>query len=899
MLKLSWKGVLAHKGRLALTALAIVLGVAFVSGAYVFTDSLKAAFDTLFRQELEVDLVVRAETEFDFALEVGSIPETLLDDVEGVAGVASAVPFVQGYAQLIGPDGEPIGGNGPPTFGFSWVEGAEEVSPLELRFGRPPSGPGEIVVDAFSAEANGFSVGDRVQVIVVNGTDTFEIVGVVGFGDADNLLGATITAFDLETAQEVLGFPDAVTQISIVVDEEADRDTVAAAIEAILPEGAEVITGETEIAEGQEQVDEGVGFFNNVLLAFALTAVFVGGFIILNTFRIIVGQRTRELAMLRAVGATGGQVTRMVVVESLIVGLAASLLGIATGIGLAVTLEALFGALGFGFPDGPLTVRARTIVVAMLVGVGFTVVFAALPAFKASRVPPVAAMRDVAGSGPKSLRGRIIGGLVVLTVGAVLLLVGLFGGSSNALALTGAGAAITFIGVSIVAPLFARAFTRLVGRDRSWGIMEVSYGLMIPALGAAVVAGVLFWAGPVGPIAAALVFVAGAAFNLREAWRDRATFRAVGRITRENAMRQPRRMASTASALTIGVALVSLIAILAASAKAGITEAIGNEVLADFQVEASGFGDPTQTGTSPDLLADLRELPEVGAASTFRLSLWRDPETLDEDFLIGVDEFLDRMVRLEMQGGSFDALGDRTVLLFSDFAEDRGLSPGDPFRMEFPTGQVEDFEVAGIYGAELFGTDVMISMSTFEEFYTTRLGRMIMIEVAAGLEPVEARPAIEAVVDRYPNVQLNDQEEYVERIGGQVDAILNVITGLLAMAIVIALLGITNTMALSIMERKREIGLLRAVGMTRRQVRRMIRWEALLIAGFGAVIGVVVGIGFGVAVVEAIGSGLVLRIPVTSLVVYVVAAAVGGVVASILPGRRGASMNVLDAIAYE
>jgi putative ABC transport system permease protein len=899
MLRLSWKGVLAHKARLALTGLSIVLGVAFVSGSYVFTDSLKAAFNVLFEQELETDLVVRAATEFDFAFELGTVPEDLLPQVEAVDGVDQAVPLIQSTAQLVSKDGDPIGGNGPPTLGFSWVEGAEDVSALELRVGRPPAGPGEIVIDAFSAEDNDFVVGDQVEVILPKGSGAFELVGIVGFGDADNLLGATITAFELSTAQEVFEMEGRFTSISLTLDEGADPAAVQAAIESFLPDGTEVISGQTEIEEGQEQVSEGVGFFNTVLLAFALVAVFVGGFIILNTFRIIVTQRTRELAMLRAVGATGGQVTRMVVLEALMVSIIASLIGIVVGIILAVSLKAIFGALGFGFPDGPLTIQLRTIIVAMAVGVGFTVVFAALPAFRASRIPPVAAMRDMETTNPKSLRNRVLVGVGVLALGIGTLLYGLFGGSDSGLALTGLGAAVTFIGVSVVAPLFARGFTRLVGRDRAWGVMEVSYALLIPALGAGLVVAAFFWAGPVGQILALLVFVLGAAFNLRESWRDRATFRAVGRLTRENSMRKPRRMASTASALTIGVALVSLMAILAASAKAGISDAIGNEVLADFQIESAGFGDPTTTGTSLDLLEDVRALPEVSAASTFFIGAWRDPETLSEDFMIGVDEYLPLMARLEMAAGSFEDLDRTSVLLDADYAEDEGYAVGDVFVMEFPDGVVETFTVAGTFGADLFGTNVMTTVETYETHFTNRLGRMIMIQVAEGVDPVQARPAIEAVVAEFPNVEMSNAEEYVDKVAGQVDAVLNIITALLAMAIVIALLGITNTMALSIMERKREIGLLRAVGMTQRQVRRMIRWEALLIAGFGAIIGVVVGIGLGIAVVDAIGQGITLTIPTANLVMYVVAAGIGGVVASILPGRRGAAMNVLEAISYE
>jgi putative ABC transport system permease protein len=844
--KLSWKGILANKGRLLLTAIAIVLGVTFVSGSYVFTDSLKAAFDVLFEQEgQENDLVVRAETEFDFGFELGTVPEDLLPAVQAVDGVGTAVPFIQSTAQLIGSDGEPIGGNGPPTLGFSWVPGTEDVSTLNLRSGRPPEGPGEVLIDAYTADAEGFEVGDTIDAILVGGVESFEITGIVTFGDADNLLGATIAAFEMETAQQVFDFEDRFTQISVMVDDGADVQAVKAELEAIVPDGVEVITGDVELEEGRELVDEGVGFFNTALLVFAGIAVFVGGFIIQNTYRIIVAQRTKELAMLRAVGATGRQVTAMVIVEALIVGLIASAIGIGVGILLALGLKSLFGAIGFGFPQGPLTVLPRTVVVGMLVGVIVTMLSALLPARKAAAVAPIAALRETGSTYFKSLRIRAwVGGGITL-LGVLLLFLGLFAGISNELAVTGIGAGVVFLGISVLAPLFARAFGLTVGAP-------------LPRL-----------------------------------------FGVTGRLAQENSVRKPRRTAATASALMIGVALVSVIATLAASLKGTIVDAVGEEVIADFQVQAGGFGDPTQSGVSPGVVEALRELPETETVAIYRIGAYRNPETLREDFLIAVGSDLDEAVRLEPDSGSFDDFRPGTVAIWDRFAEDEGLAVGDTLRMEFNDGAIIEPTIVFVYGAELFSTNVMIPMETYEEHFTNRLAVMAMITIADGLDPEEARPAIQAVVDTSPNLDLNNQEEYLDQVAGQIDAILNILTALLAMAIVIALLGITNTMALSIMERRREIGLLRAVGMTRRQVKRTIRWEAVLIAVFGAVIGIVVGVLLGIAVVFAIGQGLGLSLPWSQLLIYLLAAAAGGVLASILPARRGARLDVLEAIAYE
>ncbi len=847
MLKLSWKGVMANKVRLMLTAIAIVLGVAFVAGSYVFTDSLKAAFDVLFEQEGQLnDLVVRADQDFDLSFDVGRIPESLLDDLEALEGVEQAVPFIQSYAQLIDKDGEPIGGNGPPALGFSWIEGTEDVSALNLRSGRPPLADGEILIDAYTADAYGFSVGEPIDVILLTGTETFEVTGIVSFGDADNLLGATIAAFELETAQRVFDMEGELSQISIMAAEGVDVAGLQAEIARLLPEGTEVISGDVEIEEGKEQVDEGVGFFNTALLVFALIAVFVGGFIIQNTYRIIVSQRTRELAMLRAVGATGRQVTVMVFLEAFIVGVIGSAIGIGVGILLAQVLKSIFGAIGFGFPEGPLTIEPRTIVIAMAVGVLITVGSAILPARKASGVAPIAAMREVGSTYFKSLRLRMWAGLGVVAAGAVMLFIGLFGEVGSALLIAGIGAGVVFLGVAVLSPLIARRFGMV-------------FGAPLPRL-----------------------------------------FGVTGRLAQENAVRKPRRTAATASALMIGVALVSVIATLAASVKSTLQDAVGSEVIADFQIEASGFGDPTSTGVSPRLAQELRALPEVAEVSGYRIGVYRDPETLEEAFLIGVDEHLDEMVRMELSAGDFDELGPGRTVLDEDLAADEGLAVGDVFTVEYPNGVVADLEVVALYGNSLFqGTSVMISKEDFEANHNARLETMLMLNVADEFDPVAARPAIEVVVADYPNVEMSNAEEYVDKVAGQIDLVLNILTALLAMAILIALLGIANTMALSIMERRREIGLLRAVGMTRRQTRRMIRWEAVLIGVFGAALGLVVGVVLGVVMVMAIGEGLQLTLPWADLAVYLVAAALGGVLASVLPARRGARMDVLEAIAYE
>jgi putative ABC transport system permease protein len=475
---------------------------------------------------------------------------------------------------------------------------------------------------------------------------------------------------------------------------------------------------------------------------------------------------------------------------------------------------------------------------------------------KASRIPPVAALREQESTYYKSLRLRALVGTGIVLLGVALLLMGLYTPVWSPLALTGIGAGVTFIGVSVVAPLFARRFGRFAGSP-----LPRLYGV-------------------------------------------------VGRLARENAVRKPRRMAATASALMIGVALVTIVATIVASAKRSVEATVADEVTGEFQVQTTSFGNPFATGLSPEIAARLRELPEVDVAAVYRIGEWRRPGGADVgtaygpqtgiEYLLGVDLEMAQVVNLELAAGDFAALArPGTVALHRDFADEEELGVGDAFAIEFPDGAEAGLEVVAVYGADFFQSEVLISLESFTTHYEWDRDQLIVVGLAGGVDPEAARPALEAVVADYPNAELNDAEEAVDKVVSQLDLMLNVLTGMLALAIVIALLGIANTLALSIMERKREIGLLRAVGMTRRQVRRMVRWEAVLIAVFGAVIGMLVGVGLGVAVVTAIGSGIVLALPWANLGIYLVLAALGGIVASILPGWRGSRLDVLDAIAYE
>ena len=854
MLKLALKGVLAHKVRLAMTALAIVLGVAFVSGTYVFTDSIKASFSQLFDDvNSKVDLWVKGVADFGFTTPL--IDEGILDQVHEIPGVELAAPSVEGIAQLVAPapcekgpgadptNACPIGGNGPPTLGFSYYPTAEDITPLTVSEGDWPTAADDVVIDAFAAEANDLGVGQIVDVITPVGVEPFRISGIATFGQAENLMGATVAVFEFETAQRIFEADGQVTSIAVLLDSSVDVSLIQAQIARFLPEGAEVITGADQSANDLAEFGQGLGFVNTILLVIAGVAVFVGAFLIQNTFRIIVAQRTRELALLRAVGATARQVTTMVVVEALVVGVVASIVGIGAGVLIAMTLRAAFSAFGFGIPSNAMVIAPRTIVVGMLVGVIVTLVAALVPARKAAKVPPVAAMREV-DAPPRSLGRRVAAGVGVTGLGLLLLAAGLVFQFDNAIAVVGAGAVITFIGVSLLAPLVARSFADRVG----------------------------------APLARVSL---------------------TGRLARGNAMRQPRRTASTASALMIGVALVTLIAVFSASVKSAIASSFRESFSTEFQVRLEGFSDPRATGLPGSLAEELRALPELAVVVRDRIGDFRFDGESSEQMLLAVDGDYTGVITVDMAAGSISDLGPGRILLAKADAERVGVGIGDTVTIQFANLEKAELEVVGIYDDSDVGVPAVIDFTTFEQYIDFHLDRFIYIKVADGVELATARAAIETVTDRYPNAALTDTEELIADFEKQIDGVLNLLVVLLGFAIIIALMGIVNTLALSVAERKHEIGLLRAVGMSRKQVKRMIRWEAVLIAVFGGILGLVVGLVLGSAVVLAVGQGLELAFPVVQLAIYLVAAAAGGVLAAILPARRGARLDILEAIAYE
>lgn len=848
MWRATWKSLLAKKVRLALTTLSVVLGVGFVAGTYVLTDTMSAAFDEVFQTAVaNTDVIVRSESAFA-ATAAGPggggtegrepIQQLVLDDVVAVEGVAAAHGEVAGYAQFVDPaTDEAIGGFGPPTLGFSWDPDSTVV---EIREGEAPRGSDEVAVDAGTAEDHGLGIGQQIEVLFEGPAREFTISAIVGFGDADNLAGATLALFDLPTAQQVFGKVGVFDAINVIGEDDAPVGELRARVQQVLPDGLEAVTATTVANENAQALSEGLGFFKTALLIFALISLFVGSFIIFNTFAIITAQRTRELGLLRALGASRTQVLASVLGEAAVIGLIASAVGLAAGVLIAIGLQALLSVFGIDLPSTSTQILPRTVVASFVVGTVVTVASAILPARRASKVAPVQALQDSPPATGRPLRRRLVLGIVVTVLGGTMLAVGLFGGGSNAAATIGAGTVLTFLGIAVLAPLFARPLARAIG---------------VPV----------------------------------------ARLGVPGKLGRENAMRNPRRTASTASALMIGLGLVAMVAILASSLKASFNAALQETLKADLTLTTTTF-----TPFSPEVADLVRAVPEVEAVSEVRQSGFRFDGRAA--FMSGVDpQTIDDVALVELDAGRLESLGQGSVLVHRDVAEGQGLGVGDPVTLSFPAGGDREFVVGGILADDRLLGEWVVSVSTYEQVFTEQLDAFVLVKGTGGVTPAALQGAVEGAVTDYPNVEVQDQASFREKQAGFIDQLLGLVTALLALAILIAVFGIVNTLGLSIYERTRELGLLRAVGMTRRQVRSMIRWESVIIAVFGALLGIAIGVLFGWALQRAlVDEGLSeLAIPGTQLVVYLVIAGVMGVLAAVIPARRAAKLNVLQAISYE
>lgn len=836
MIRTAIKGVFAHKLRLTLTAVAIVMGVAFVAGTFVLTDTIDSRFSTLFDDVYAgVDATVRPESS-SMTNQSDSFEVELADTVASVAGVDRIAAGVGGVAQIIAPNGDPIGGQGPPTIGSSWVDvPALTAFRVDEGNGRAPVAAGEVAIDVATSIAGDLRIGSEIQIETAAGAETFEIVGLVSFGSEDNLAGATISVFELSEAQRLFGLEGRYSQIDVLAVDGVDPETLTARLQQVLPSGVEAVTGSQQTQEQFDQFTEGLGFLNTALLAFAAVAVFVGAFIIQNTFRIVVAQRIKELALLRAVGASRRQVMAMVLTEALAVGMFASVVGVLVGIGFAKLLKVGMDAMGFGMPDGPLTVEMRTIVVGMTVGMTVTVFSSLLPARKAARIAPVAAIRDMPAA-RRSLKTRALTGTGIVLAAAAALLLGLATDNGNALMLVAFGSLAGFIGISVLAPLFARPIANLLGKP-------------LPGIS--------------------------------------------GRLARGNTARQPRRTAATASALMIGIALVAFVSIFGASIKASVGEALDGAFPADLSIRSSNF----YAGVSPaavDLLLDVDELDTVSGVFFGEAAVEGNGA-----MVVAVDPATVDAVYRPEASIPIDEVGEG-ILVRSDKLEAGGWSVGQHLAIEFPSMQTIATEIVGTFEDRTFA-EYMITTSTYFEHFPGESAAMVFATLSEGFDAAAGKAAAMDALEAFPSIGVNTQSDQIAESEAQIDQMLALFSALLGLAVIIAVIGIANTLALSVVERTREIGLLRAVGMGRRQVRRMVRWESIITALFGALLGIGVGVVLGWATVASLAEeGLgTFALPGSQLVVWLLVAVAAGVVAAIGPARKASRMRILEAIAYE
>jgi putative ABC transport system permease protein len=849
MFSLTLKGLWAHKLRYALTSLAVVLGVGFMVGTKVLTDTMERTFEGVFDSANEgTDVIVRRDAAIDGELATARdrVEAGVVDRVAAVAGVDAARGSIQGVTQLVKADGTTSATDGlGVTMGANWIDD-ERLNPFSLSSGRAPRAPGEAVIDENTAKDQGRALGDSIRVLTHAGPAELTVVGTATYGALGGVPGSSLVATSDATAQRLFAQPGRYDSVLVAGAAGMTSAELTERIESSVASpgsGLEALTGDQDTADKQADFEDDLAFVRQFLMAFAYVALFVGMFIIYNTFSIVVAQRMRDLAMLRAIGARRGQVLRSVVLESIMVGLVSAAVGLAVGVGLSFGLRALLAAGGVDIPSGSLVVSSATITTAFVVGVGVSVLSAVMPAVRAGRVRPIAALRDVAVDRSGLSLGRVAFGLLLTAAGVVTFALGLSASGKDGLPLIGLGAMTVILGVFTLGPVLVGPAIRLLGAPtRLFGV--------------------------------------------------------TGKYARENARRNPKRTAATASALMIGVALVGFITILAASTKDSIAAAVNRSFRADYVVESGSW---TQ-GFATTIEDDLRAVPEVALVSPVRSA----PAEVDGSItdVMAVDTaVIDKLYDLKVTSGSITSVHGGAVAVTADKARDDGLSIGGKVAFRFADGETESLTVRAVYDGNAIGGEAtwIVGLDTFERHVADQFDRRVFVTVAPGLAAAGSRAALDAALTEWPNAALQDQAQFKESIAGQIDQLLNLIYGLLALTVVIALIGIANTLALSVHERTRELGLLRAVGMHRRQLRRAVRWESLLIAVLGAALGAVLAIGGAWGVVKALDDQGVtqLTLPAVQLAVILGMAGVAGVLAATGPARRAAKLNVLEAIASE
>ncbi len=851
MIRVALRGLFGRKLRATLTAIAIVLGVAMVSGTYVLTDSIDRAFDNIFTDSRQgSNAVISGKSAFDLSEGSGatepSFRESLLNRVRDVPDVAEAEGSVDGEAQLIGDDGKAIVYGGAPNLGFSIANGDSRFNPLDLVEGSWPA-DGEVVIDGSTADKEGFAVGDTVGIQGRGPVQELRVSGIVKFGSVSTIGGATLAGFDLPTAQQIFNKEGKLDEIAVAAKPGVSDQQLVREVREVLPPNTEVQTAEEQARSDAEETDEFISFLQTFLLAFGGIALFVGAFVIANSLSITIAQRTREFATMRTIGASRRQVLASIIVEALAVGIVASVIGLFLGLALAKLLFWLFDAVGFTLPNTGLIFQTRTIVVALLVGVLVTLFASLRPAIRATRVPPIAAVREGA-TLPESrfARFRAPGAILLTLAGFASLIFGLFGSGLDTTAILlfmGLGALLIFIGVALFA------------------------SKLVPALATAL------------------------------GWPTARLGGVSGQLARGNAKRNPQRTASTAAALMIGLALVTLVAVLGQGIRSTFTDAVDRIFVADYAITAQNNFSPIPLDAA-EAAANAPGVEQVASVRTGEALVYGDPS-----FVTAVTPNAGDTLALDWKEGSQAVLGElggNGAFVDDSFAGDHNLRVGSPISITTPTGKKLDLTVKGIFdppaGGSPFG-DVTFSSQTFDANYDQPQNLYSFATMRGGITDANTQ-ALDDSLAEFPNAKAQTREEFKDNQAGFLTSILNILYVLLALSVVVSLFGIVNTLVLTVFERTRELGMLRAIGMTRRQVRRMIRYESVITALIGAVLGIVLGIVLGGLLVWRVDF-IDFTLPTGQILVFAVAAIVVGIIAAIFPARRAARLNPLQALQYE
>jgi putative ABC transport system permease protein len=836
-----------------LTAFAIVIGVAMVSGTFVLTDTIKSAFTTVFTTVYQnTDAVITGKSAISSsnngnAATTPSLPASLLPQVRALPSVAEASGSISDTAQLVGRNGKVISSGGAPGLAFSYSPAGQHFNPLTLTSGSFPSGPNEIDIDASTASKHDYKVGDEIGVVARGPVERFRIAGTVQIGGVSSLGGATIAVFTLPRAQELFDKVGKYDTISVAAKHGYSPQQVVNAIKPLLGPSAQVKTGQAQAQQATKDTSGFLNIFQDFLLAFGGIALFVGSFVIANTLSITIAQRTRELATLRTLGATRRQVLRSVLVEAFVIGTLASIVGLFLGLLLAKALNSLLVSFGIDLPQAATVFKTRTIILSLLVGIIITMIAAVRPALRATRVAPIAAAREGALLPPSrwSRYGtQAAGGTIVVAV--ALMLVGLLAsGLSTGLRLlfVGVGAVALFIGVSMLAPKLVPPLVKVLG----WPATKIG----------------------------------GSA----------------GKLAEGNSARNPARTASTASALMIGLALVTLVAVLAAGLRTGFKNSVNKVFVANYAITAENNFSPISLSSE----RAVRSVPGVTVVSGVRAG---DGKAFGSHINVtGVDPNVSKVIKVDWTAGSQqtpDTLGNDGAFVDKAYAKAQHLQVGSPIAMETPTGQTLHLTLKGITNPPKGGSpygDVTISQALFDSAYQNPQNLFTFVNMQTGVTPANTQ-RLSASLSGFPDAKLQTKSQFIDNQLQSLSTLLNLLYVLLSLSIVVSLFGIVNTLVLTVFERTRELGMLRAVGMSRRQVRRMIRHESVITALIGAAFGIPLGILLALLVGAAIDFGS-FTVPVGTLIVFVFAAVIAGLIAAIWPARRAGRLNVLEALSYE